>query len=100
MSGRTVSGATAITGISYQPIASAAPGGSVRSRAWPHATVRRDGFELFVPALECPPPPVHHPVVRPAEQRQVRQRRRPTLDPPDQVMPVTPAPPPVAAFEH
>src|SRR6266568_3316733 len=33
---------------------------------------------------------MHHPVVRPAEQRQVGQRRRAAARPPDQVIPVAP----------
>src|SRR6266566_8904689 len=70
------------------------PGGlhySARARMGQHRPRRRHRAEppVLVPH-QAPAFFMHHPVVRPAEQRQVGQRRRAAARPPDQVMPVAP----------
>src|ERR1700682_1612459 len=70
---------------------------SGRSRARHHPTRWRRGVETPVFALQRPAFFMDHSMMPPAQQGQVRQRRRPTLDPPDQVMPVAPVERPVAA---
>ena len=64
---------------------------SGRSRVWQKSAGRWNGAEP--PVLLTHQPPVffmHHAVMRPAEHRQVGQRRLAAAGPPDQVMPVAP----------
>src|SRR5712692_3054971 len=103
MSGRTVAGTTAgaLNPVRLLPTIEAfrAVRRLRRSRARHRPPWWRACFEPPVTALECPALFMHHPMVMPTQQRQVRQLRRPSIDPPDQVMSVAPAQRPVAARE-